>query len=238
MNQGFSLSSFRYWNLWDSFLNFELIDSEQNSYWGQGILFRDLDELGIILPNSFSDDRSFKSIIIRSNLLLNELEFSIEGTFFAKSELLAFIPLDELKISNNQISHKKRVYTKEQLSNLKYCMKRDFLDYPGTIIQRSVYSFLDKNKNTPVVDNRIYFLIPIQPGFDEKEFMYVSLPDIKLYHGSPCVTLTEVNSNFSDRTIQQYSITGIISADSHKISENTGVYIPVKVILDFINRFI
>lgn len=238
MVQGFGLSNLRYWNLWDSFLNLELIDSEQNSYWAQGILFRDLDELGIILPNSFSDDMSFKSIIIRSNLLLNELEFSIEGTFFAKNKFLAFIPLDELKISNNQISHKKRVYTKDQLSNLKYCMKRDFLDYPGTIIGRSVYSFLDKNQNTPIVDNRLYFLNPIQPSFTEKEFEYVSLPDIRLYHGSPCITLTEVKSNFGDRTIQQYSITGIISADHHKISENTGVYIPVKAILDFINHFI
>lgn len=238
MFQSFSSPNLRYWNLWDSFLNIELIDSEQNSYWAQGILFRDLDELGIILPNSFRENSSFKSIIIRSNLLLNELEFSIEGTFFAKSDLLAFIPLEELKISNNQISHKKRVYTKEQLTNLKYCMKRDFLDYPGTIIERSVYSFLDKNQNTPIIDNRLYFLNPIQPGFAEKEFAYVSLPDIRLYHGSPCITLTEVKSNFGDRTIQQYSITGIISADHHKISENTGAYIPVNIILDFINRYI
>ncbi len=65
MVQGFGLSNLRYWNLWDSFLNLELIDSEQNSYWAQGILFRDLDELGIILPNSFSDDMSFKSMVSR-----------------------------------------------------------------------------------------------------------------------------------------------------------------------------
>lgn len=225
-------------NLWDCFFNIDIVDTKNKSHWVQGILFRDSEELGVITPNIF-DGLNFKTITLKSQLLQEDLEFSIEKASIGKNDLLVYIPLEELKINgSDQIVHKKRVYTKEQLLNLNYCIKQDF-SYRENVLEDSVYSYLNNKNLKPIVDNRLYFLNYIQRNFFTREdFGYISIPDIQLYIGSPCISLSEVNSTYNPQT-RYYSITGIVSImKEFEMGNSTGICINAKAILDFIDSYI
>lgn len=104
------------------------ITSLKREIYSEGIIFKNENELGIILPliNLDFDKEYFTSVEIEGVNYPREFEFSLnKDTVILKNENLIYVPLDEVYFYNC-IIHKEKVYTKKELKSIKYCTEDEF----------------------------------------------------------------------------------------------------------------
>ena len=231
-----------FFNLQDTFYKV-ILKTDKNTYLKQGILYRDSDSLGLIIPKFRGfDDEILHMITLYSELLNEELEFNYDSDYgIIYGESLMFIPLNELKINVNQIVHKKNVYPRSLLSKLNYCLKVHFSEnYNEAMVNTfSIYSYFILKENALIGNEDIS--VPKLYRYSEEEGVYyhtlVSVLDIDRYVGSPCLCVSKNEKGEITQTI----IYGIIVDASDDLYDdkihNTGIMIRVAGILDFINSF-
>ena len=231
-----------FFDLQDAFYRVSL-KTNKNVYHKQGILYRDSDSLGLIIPKFKGfDDEVLNMITLYSGLLNEELEFNYNPDYgIIYGESLMFVPLNELKISENQVVHKKNGYPRGLLAKLNYCLKIHFSDKYNENMDNtfSIYSYFILKGSTLVENENISSLIAYNYNDEigETDYVLVSALDIKRYEGSPCLCI----SRNQQGDVTQTLIYGIIIDSSEELYDtrvqNTGIMIKVSGILNFINSF-
>ena len=237
----------------DSFFNFYdvfykiVLKTNKGSYTKQGILFRDSNNLGLIIPvfKEF-DEGQLNFITIYSNQINDELEFNISsdcGIIYGES--LMYIPLDELKINGTQIVHTKNAYQRAHLAKLNYCLKSHFSEDNDNMFfskNYSIFSYFIIKDYGLIENGQIFFPRVLyfegEPTVSSGPATYyiISSLDIKQYIGSPCLCILK---NQRGETIK-ISIMGIVVEPSYHLlssAQNTGILITANGILNFINNF-
>ncbi|WP_027128186.1 hypothetical protein [Fusobacterium perfoetens] len=111
--------------------------SSRSKICSEGIIFKNENELGIILPLIDIDfDREyFTCVEIEGINYPREFEFSLrKDIVILKNENLMYVPLDEIYFYNC-IIHKEKVYTKKELANIVYCTENDFTKNPNELLK-------------------------------------------------------------------------------------------------------
>lgn len=104
------------------------ITSLKREIYSEGIIFKNENELGIILPliDINFDKEYFTSVEIEGINYPREFEFSLnKDTVILKNKNLIYVPLNEIYFYNC-IIHREKVYTKKELKSINYCIEDDF----------------------------------------------------------------------------------------------------------------
>lgn len=234
-----------FFNLYDVFYKI-LLKTDKGVYSKQGILFRDSNNLGLIIPKFEEFDNAVLNFIsIFSNQINDELEFNVSSDCgIIYGETLMFIPLEELKITNNQIIHRKNGYPRAILSKLNYCLRSHFSDSNNVFFAKnySIFSYFIMKNYGLIENNQIFFPSPIYiegvpTSFEGPALYYIiSSMDVIHYVGSPylCVLRNQKGD------VVSLSIAGIVVEPYYHVLpsvQNTGIVITVNGILDFLDSF-
>lgn len=222
-------------NLLDAFVQVELRKGNGQEYELQGILFRDNSDFGIILPAIKGIEEGLSLITIKSPLYPREFEFTPSPNFLViRNEYLMFVPIEEIECGG-EIKHKTRVYSKEELSSIRYVVKNHFVN---NIQWESSYlcTYL-MGITKGVVTNGMYNFFGYTSQEDlSQNIRFVNILDAKLYDGSPLII------NYSYDKINFYTgIQGIFiknpeSIPSLKELPNTGILVSIDIINDIIRK--
>lgn len=115
-------------NLKNYLVKTSFLTSLKKEIYSEGIIFKNENELGIILPliDIDFDKEYFINVEIEGANYSREFEFSLrKNIIILKNETLMYIPLDEIYFYNC-IIHREKVYTKKELRNIKYCIEDEF----------------------------------------------------------------------------------------------------------------
>ena len=198
----------------------------------QGIFFRENDEMGLIVPKN-NEILNFKgdiTVTITGKYLTQELEFNISSnTHIGQSKYLMYIPLNDLKVIENEIMHKNKVYNKNILTNIRYCMRYNFIPPIQWNPQYTTYSYLGGTSKKPISNNILVFLDRTDTGDS-----VVATWDIHMFNGSPAVYITSDNLGNS-----RYCIGGIIISDIdvlEKSNNNIGIFVDCNEISNLLSN--
>lgn len=234
-----------FFNLYDVFYKI-VLKTDKGVYTKQGILFRDSNNLGLIVPKFEEFDNAVLNFItIFSNQINNELEFNVSsdcGIIYGES--LMFIPLEDLMIVGNQIIHRKNGYPRALLSKLNYCLRNHFLDNNNLFFTKnySIFSYFIMKNYGLIENNNLFFPSPIyidgEPTSSSGSALYyvISSLDINQYVGSPYLCILR-NQNGE---IFKVFIAGIVVDASYHVlpsAQNTGIVISSNGVLEFIDSF-
>lgn len=235
MYQNYANTSQTY-NVGDSTISLSLTLNGSSVY-TQGIFFRENDEMGIIIPKNDIFLEFDKDIVITiwGRYFLQELEFEISPkTYIGATEHLMYIPIKDLKVINNEITHVNKVYNKSILSNIRYCMKSNFIFFnqANTNFRYVTYTYLKGFSKTPLENRFLNFL-----GVTESGQQIISTLDVQMFNGSPIVIeILDVLGN----TTTTSNIDGILIVASKEngklISHNIGIFVSRNEILDLLNN--
>jgi hypothetical protein len=187
----------------------------------QGIFFRENDEMGLIVPknNEILNFEGDITITISGKDLTQELEFNVPSSVhIGQSKYLMYIPLNDLKVTGNEIMHKNKVYNKNILIGIRYCMRHNFISPNQWNSQYITYSYLGGTSKKPISNNFLVFLDRTDTG----DFV-VATWNIHMFNGSPVVYMTNDNLGNS-----RYYIGGIIISDIEaldKTNNNIGIFV-------------
>lgn len=115
-------------NLENYLVKVTFITSLKREINSEGIIFKNENELGIILPliDIDFDKEYFINVEIEGANYPRKFEFFLnKDTVILKNENLIYIPLDEIYFYNC-IIHKEKVYTKKELKSINYCIEEEF----------------------------------------------------------------------------------------------------------------
>lgn len=197
----------------------------------QGIFFRENDEMGLIVPKN-NEVLNFKgdiTVTITGMYLTQELELNISSdTHIGQSKYLMYIPLNDLKVIGNEITHKNKVYNKNILANIRYCMRYNFTPPIQWSPQYITYSYLGGASKKPVSNNILAFL-----GGTDTGDSVVATWDIHMFNGSPAVYISSDNLGNS-----RYCIGGIIISDTEILEKtnNIGIFVGYNEIIDLLSN--
>lgn len=214
-------------------LNIMLKKNNKNyEIFSQGIFFRENDEMGLIVPKN-NEILNFKgdiTVTITGKYLTQELEFNISSnTHIGQSKYLMYIPLNDLKVIENEIMHKNKVYNKNILTNIRYCMRYNFIPPIQWNPQYTTYSYLGGTSKKPISNNILVFLDRTDTGDS-----VVATWDIHMFNGSPAVYITSDNLGNS-----RYCIGGIIISDIdvlEKSNNNIGIFVDCNEISNLLSN--
>lgn len=234
-----------FFNLYDVFYKI-VLKTDKGVHTKQGILFRDSNNLGLIIPKFEEFDNTvLKFVSIFSNQINDELEFSISPDCrIIYGDSLIFIPLEDLKISGNQIMHRKNGYPRSILSKLNYCLRSHFSESDNTFFVKSysIYSYFIL-KNYGLIENSHIFSpspiyvdgVPTQVSGSALYYIIASL-DIAQYTGSPYLSILRNQKG----EVFNVSIAGIVVDPRYHVLpsvQNTGIVITANGILEFLDSF-
>ncbi len=197
----------------------------------QGIFFRENDEMGLIVPknNEILNFEGDITVTISGKYLTQELEFNVPSSVhIGQSKYLMYIPLNDLKVTGNEITHKNKVYNKNILIGIRYCMRHNFISPIQWNSQYITYSYLGGTSKKPISNNFLVFLDRTDTG----DFV-VATWDIHMFNGSPVVYM--VNDNLGN---SRYCIGGIIISDIEaldKTNNNIGIFVECNEIISLLS---
>lgn len=184
-----------------------------------GIIFRDNNKLGIIIPKikSLENEQFIELTINAPGQYKQELEFTIDRnkTYIHSNEFLSFIPLKELQMNGSKIEYSSSSYSREVLNCIKYSIGYDI--YPGPLNNSPVIaSFLGGIANKLVLTQWYNFLYYNEIPKEIQKYSFINILDIDLYNGSPMIYNNNyisgiVISNPDIKQIDRYKNTGIIA---------------------------
>lgn len=228
------------YSLYDAFYKLEL-RTEKETYLKQGLLFRDNEFLGIIMPrfNEFLSE-DLKLVTLSSYFLENDLEFNVsQDCGIITNDYLIYIPLEELKFNGPQIVHIKNALPRQSLSQLRYCMRSHFTEqFLGSYeyLEYKVYSYIFMEQPLLVEAYPLNFLNVIGNNTQQGvgNYYLTTLIESEKYEGSPCVMYSK------NQLGTQQTIFGIVINRERILNSklpNTAIIISIQGIIDFINNF-
>lgn len=187
----------------------------------QGIFFRENDEMGLIIPKN-NEILNFDGDIIVTIIgkyLTQELEFTISSkVHIGQTDFLMYIPINDLKATGQEIAHKNKVYNKNLLANISYCIRSNFIQPLQWNVQYTTYTYLDGTSKKPITNNFLMFLGGTGTGYS-----IIATWDVHMFNGSPAVYIT--NDNFGN---SRYNIGGIIVSNIDTLNSannNIGIFV-------------
>lgn len=235
-----NVSNFNF-NLMDAFVKISLHTKEEILSL-QGLLFRDFDNFGIICPKIHIPESEFKTITIFSPTCSREFEFSCSLSNI-EDDFLTYISLEELVVNKKTITHRERTYTQDELATLRYCTKQNFL---ALDTQNDSYfgTYIDGISKQVMRGTSFEFINPLKEEYAlDTKYMFVSISDANLYHGSPLVVEKTAQNNNRQLIKTQY-ISGILTTNPENASltkikkyNNLGILITYKSVQDFFKKF-
>lgn len=226
-------------NLMDSFVRISL-NTKNEILNLQGLFFRDFENFGLIVPKIHIDEKEFRTVTIISPTCDMEFEFKCSLSNI-DDDYLSYIPLIELGVNGKNLIHINRAYSQEQLSVLRYCTKQNFSQ---PLAQNDSYfgTYLEGLSKQVMRSSAHEIIKPLREEYSlDADFMYISIPDVFLYHGSPFIVETTIQED--KQLIDIQSIKGILTANieiksikTNKLN-NLGMLITLKSIQDFFKKF-
>lgn len=197
----------------------------------QGVFFRENDEMGLIVPKN-NEILNFDGDIVVTVIgkyLTQELEFNVSSrVHVGQSDYLMYIPINDLKVAGNEIVHKDKVYNKNILTNIRYCMRTNFLQPSQWNVQYITYSYLGGASKNPISNNVLVFLDRTVTGHS-----VIATWDVHMFDGSPAVYIA--NDNFGN---SRYYIGGIIISNIttlNKANNNIGIFVDCNEITNLLS---
>lgn len=221
-------------NLLDAFVKVQLRKKDGKEYDLQGILFRDNTDFGIILPLMSDVEEGLETITINSPLYPREFEFTPTKDFIGiKNDFLMFLPIEEIEC-NGEIKHKTRVYSKEELSTIRYTMRSHFGCF-NEIKSSYFLSYLGGITKGMVCNLGFSFLGYTNQEDLQNKFSFVSTQDAFLYDGSPFI------NNNMDNMYPLEIIQGIFIKNPEKIPDlknmpNMGIVVGFNEVFDLMRK--
>lgn len=196
----------------------------------QGIIIRDNQFLGL-LTHTLQDVIDFKEntlLEIIGNNYEYEFEFKFsEETVIENENGIMFILLTDLTINtfNHQINHKEFIYSREDLTkSIRYFDINSYFS-PNKYEEISSTTYLNEQKNY-ISQNQVQIL----------NNNIITIPDIKLFYGSPLIGLSNNHNLFNYS--ETYLIGIIIPLFENSNLSSTGKFINIKLIIDLIKKTI
>lgn len=221
MNYNNSISTY---NPGDSIVGLNMVIKKNNKNYEiftQGIFFRENDEMGLITPknNEILNFDGDVIVTIIGKYLTQELEFTISSkVHIGQTDFLMYIPINDLKVTGCEIVHKNKVYSKNILANIRYCMRSNFIQSLQWNTQYITYSYLDGTSKNPITSNFLIFL-----GRTDAGHSVIATWDIHMFNGSPAVYITNDNLGNS-----RYNIGGVIVSNIDTLNgknNNIGIFV-------------
>ena len=212
------------------------IKTNKNTVFTQGIFFREGSEMGVIIPKNdvLLEFKEEITITIWGKYFSQELEFGVSSkTYIGETEHLMYIPINDLKIEFNEITHINKAYNKTTLSGIRYCMESSFIFSNNYNTTRYVtYSYLKGFSKIPLENRSLNFLGRTESG---KEIISVS--DIQMFNGSPVVVEIfdpSKNTSTPSTLIEGILVTATIGSES--ISGGIGIFVTRDEILELLHN--
>lgn len=130
-------------NLNNYLVKTNFLTSLKREIYSEGIIFKNKNELGIILPliDIDFDKEYFTSVEIEGVNYPREFEFSLnKDTVILKNENLIYVPLNEIYFYNC-IIHREKVYTEKELKSINYCIEDDFYKNSKEFLKLKNYQY-------------------------------------------------------------------------------------------------
>lgn len=228
-NNGMSM-----YNPGDSIVGLNIMIKKNNKNYEiftQGVFFRENDEMGLIVPknNEILDFDGDIVVTVIGKYLTQELEFNVSSrVHVGQSDYLMYIPLNDLKVAGNEIVHKNKVYNKNILTGIRYCMRANFLQPSQWNVQYITYSYLGGASKNPISNNVLVFLDRTDIGHS-----VIATWDVHMFDGSPAVYIANDISGNS-----RYYIGGIIISNIttlNKANNNIGIFVDCSEITNLLS---